>query len=319
MIPPRLPSLLLCAFTTLSLPAQDVPLPDGTGRLLHVFDLHRVRPGAPGEPAEPRADTAAAAAAAGETAQRLAEVLRQHVEPPLGVGDDLAVLGGRWLTLLGSARQIHSLERLLAHTEQQRDALVTATVRLARVPDATFQRQVRLELVPRQDEPKTFEAVLSPAAAGRLERLLRSAEGAEIVAAPRLTVHPLQRASLSLLEPISYVRDFTLERHGDRVIADPVVGVVEDGVRAELCAVPLADGTIAVHCDVVSQQVQQPIPSFETDLGVSAPVTIQLPRTTGVRFRQAAVLASGQVVVLASQQVDGDWLLALVEASLEPR
>lgn len=322
MIRLRLPSLsphlfLSCALAALPLAAQELPLPGDVGRRLHVFDLHRLRPSgavAPESPAERMAGPAARA----DTLD-LAAVLRQHVEPPLGAGDDLTVLGGRWLTLLGSPQQIASLDGLLHHAERHRDVLVTTTVRLARLPAATFRDRVQQQLPPRAGTPAACEAVLTAATVRQLEQVLQETADAEVVAAPRVTTQPLQRASITMLEPISYVQDFTLERHGEQVIADPVVGVVEHGVRADLFAVPLADGTIAVHCDVLSQQVQQPIPSFETDLGIGTPVTIQLPRTTGVRFRQAAALAPGHVAVLASQQIDGDWLLALVEARLEPR
>ncbi|MCU0862696.1 MAG: hypothetical protein MUC36_02795 [Planctomycetes bacterium] len=40
---------------------------------------------------------------------------------------------------------------------------------------------------------------------------------------------------------------------------------------------------------------------------------------TGARFEQTAVLAPGALIVVATQKVDGSWLLATVRARVQPR
>ena len=149
--------------------------------------------------------------------------------------------------------------------------------------------------------------------------LVGAGAGAELPESPRLTVYPLQRATVSVRSDIPYVQDFTLTRKRDAFLADPVIGIVWDGVVTDLCAVLLSNGTIGLHCDLQSQQVQKPIPQFVTSLGVGAPVTIELPRTTGVHFEQTARLVAGDLVVLAAQKVDGDYLVAIVEAQVDRR
>ena len=115
------------------------------------------------------------------------------------------------------------------------------------------------------------------------------------------------------------MQDYTLTSNGDQLIADPIVGVVWDGIMVEFCAMVLDDGLIGMCCDVQSQQLQRPIQEFQADIGTGTPVTIQLPRTTGVHFRQTTRVAAGDLVVLATQKVDGDYLLAIVEARIDRR
>jgi len=318
--------LSLLAFTPLLL-AQSMPVPDGNGRILQLFDLHRCRAASlPDQDAATaqfglRRDAEAVAdqtpaAPAHQNEQYLADFLRPFVEPPLGSGDDLKVLGGRWLTMVGDVTQVANFERLMAGVVANRELLVTTSMRIVHMERQPFEQRLQPMLTAKAGAHATFECVLPAAKAAELVAAL---EGADVLEAPTLTVSPLQRASMSVRQDISYVQDFTLTRHADAVIADPVIGVVWDGIEIDLCAIVLADGLVALRCDLRSQQVQQPMPKFETDLGMGAPVTIQLPRTTGVRFRQTARVAAGELVVLAAQKVDGDYLLALVEARVDRR
>ncbi|MBL8728762.1 MAG: hypothetical protein JNM25_10055 [Planctomycetes bacterium] len=313
-----LPLLLATSFVA----AQNMPVPDGKGRILQVFDLQTTQ--APwledDAPEQPAADAAGAAAAGAPSVagdhQYLAEFLRPFVTPALGPGDDLQVLGGRWLTLLGNPAQVASLERLMANAVARRDLLVTTTVRIVGMQASVFEQRVKPMLSARAGAEGVFDAVI-PAA--RAEGLRHVVAGGETIDAPRLTVAPLQRATMSMQTQTGYVQDYTLTRHGDQLIADPIVGVVWDGIMVEFCAMVLDDGLIGMCCDVQSQQLQRPIQEFQADIGTGTPVTIQLPRTTGVHFRQTTRVAAGDLVVLATQKVDGDYLLAIVEARIDRR
>lgn len=297
------------------LAAQDMPVPDGQGRLLRLFDLDRALPAA--EPAELAAGVAQRPASWDAS---IAGLLRAHVEPPLGAGDDLTVLGGRWLALLGRPAQIASLERLLDHAAAHRQALVDTATHVVRMPATTFDRMLRPKLVARTDAAGKvlgFETVVPAANAAALLTEVTQATGAEVVTAPRLLSSPLQRCSLQIVRQIPFVKDFELERQGDRLVAEPIVETTWDGVQSDLCAVLLADGLIAVHCDVRTQTVVEPIAEFTTDLGTGVPVTIQLPRTSGVHLRQTAHLAPGDLAVLAAQRADGEYLVTLISATLQ--
>lgn len=313
-------STLLLLATMLT--AQKLPLPDGSGRQLQLFDLHALRAAPETTPAllEPpsKLDPAATPKAAPDQLM-LADVFGRLVEPPLGAGDSCQLLGNRWLAVLGSPAQIASAERLFHLAMSQRDRTIEVEIQFLDVGDKDFVGKVRPHLVEVAREHRvSFENVLDAGGAKELAAKLAKIE-CNRLECPKLTVTPLQRANVSVMNQTAYVRDFNLERQGDTLIADPIVDVVWDGNSTDVCATFLPDGMLGLTCDATFQEVQKPIQTFETTIGLKHPVTIQLPRVTGTRLRQTAVVGAGSLIVLATQKVDGTWLLALVRASAAPR
>jgi hypothetical protein len=311
--------LLLCL--TSNLVAQKLLLPDGSDRILQLFDLRPVL----GEDKQgPKLVVPAPVIkepAPVHRSHHAADMVRRFLEPALGPGDDCKVLGDRWLSVLGSPVQIAGVERLLALAAREREQETTIEVKLElmQFDDKAFGTvkeglaevvrgtRVDHEAVLDADAARAFEAKIQPLAGERLQ-------------APHLLVLPLQHSSMSLRRSSSYVKDFVCTRVGDNVVAEPVVDVVWDGNRTEVCATLLPDGMLGVWCDVTVQEVEQPIAEFQTTVGLlKTPVTIQLPRVTGARFEQTAVLAPGALIVVATQKVDGSWLLATVRAKVQPR
>ncbi len=104
--------------------------------------------------------------------------------------------------------------------------------------------------------------------------------------APSLTVYNTQRANLSVVNQISFVQDFDVEVAQTAFIADPVIGVIQDGLALDVRPTVSHDRqfiTMELRPTVVN--LVTPISTFQTLLGaatlgvVSAqnPVTIQLP------------------------------------------
>ncbi len=310
-------TMLLVLPTLLGLlPAQKMPLPDGSGRQLQLFDLDQLLPPPDDETPDQRAAPAGPDAAAhAAEAQAFAALLGRFVEPPLGPGDDCRVLGGRWLAVLGTAQQLASLERLVSTAAAQRDRFVEVEVRLLRVGAAAFAAELQPRLTEVQRDGETsWETVVGTAGAAELAAAAIAA-ASEQLDAPRLLVAPLQRATMAVKTQTAYIKDFTLTRTAGALIADPVVDVAWDGWEAEVFAAPRADGNLGIACNVTFQQLEQPIAKFETTVpGAKLPLTIQLPRIEGTRLQQTAVLAPGALVVVAARKLDGDWLVALVRA-----
>ena len=310
-------AVLLLAAT---LAAQKMPLPDGPGRQLQLFDLTVLRPkeapafaapqllaGKRREPSEPT------------DFETIARMLEHFVDPPLGPGDACQLLGDRWLAVIGSPAQVASIERLFHLAVRHREHPIEVTVQLLLVDDTKFTGNVKQHLVEVvRDEQVSFEVVLDEKQAKELTTRL-DLLAPQRIDAPTLSVLPLQRGHLSVIDQTAYVRDFNLTRKGDALIADPIVDVVWDGNITDVCATLLPDGMIGVTCDVAFQEVQKPIRTFETTIGKDLPVTLQLPRVTGTRLRQTAVLGEGSLVVLATQKASGDWIVALVRAKTAPR
>ncbi|HZN40282.1 MAG TPA: hypothetical protein VFD82_15855 [Planctomycetota bacterium] len=170
-----------------------------------------------------------------------------------------------------------------------------------------------------RDQRVTYENVFGKQDAHDFADAVAKTAATRLVA-PKLSVLPLQRANLAVKNQTAYIKDFTITKTGDKVIADPVVDVVWDGNETEVLATFLPDGTLGIACDVVFQEVEMPIAEFRTTVVETAePVTIQLPRLTATRITQTAVLGEGSLVVLAARKVDGSWLIALVSAQARPQ
>jgi len=296
--------------------AQRMPLPDGSDRIVQVFDLQRLQRDEPRPRANPapmpafRRDVVDAKPTLG-----VGDVLGRFLEPPLGPGDALTPLGDRWLALLGSPRQAACAERLFDLATERREQPIHVAIVLWTLPDDAFRKHVQERLTPAaRGNQVAYEAVLGKPAAGELERRLEQAE-VERLHAPGLSVFPLQPAVMSVVNQTSYVKDFTVTRVGDKVIADPVVDIVWDGVRSEVVATFLPEGAIGLTCDFTVQELERPIAEFKTTIGVDTPVSVQLPSTSTTRLQQAAALTDGAMVALAARRVDGSWLLATVRAA----
>lgn len=316
-------SLLLLATM---LTAQKLPLPDGSGRLLQLFDLHALRDDQdanavpPAAAAPPNVDPLATPPLT-QGPQAVADLLGRLVEPALGPDDTCQVLGDRWLAVLGSPAQIASAERLFRLAVERRQHPIEVQIRLLEVGDKDFLASVKKHLteVVRGERPR-FESVLEAQDAKQLEAVLAGLKEARSIDAPRLSVTPLQRGHIAVIDQTAYVRDFDLERNEDSVIANPIVDMVWSGSVTNVCATCLPDDTVGLSCDVSFQELQKPIQTYETTIGkAKVPVTIQLPRVAGTRLRQTAVLGRGALVVLATQKVDGDWIVAQVRANAAPR
>ncbi len=300
---------------TAAVGAQRLPLPDGSDRIVQLFDLQRLQSDKPATPANAVPMPGFRREAVDEKPTLgVADVIARFLEPPLGNDDALTQLGTRWLALLGSPRQAASAERLFDLATKRREQPIDVTIVLWTVPDELFRKHVqeRLTAATRGNQV-AYEAVLGKPAAGELERSLEKAS-AEQLHAPGISVFPLQPAMMSVVNQTSYVKDFAVTRVGDRMIADPIIDIVWDGVRSEVVATFLPEGAIGLACDFTVQELERPIAEFKTTIGIDTPVTVQLPSTSTTRLQQTAVLTDGAMVALASRRVDGSWILATVRA-----
>ena len=127
----------------------------------------------------------------------------------------------------------------------------------------------------------------------------------------------LFRSHLSVINQTAYVQDFKITVKDGATIADPVVDVVWDGVMTRVLACFEPDQTIGVSCDAQWQELVRPIPTFTTSLGIGTPISIQLPRTNGVRLRNVAHVRDGDLLVLAAQRVNGDYLVAAMQTEVD--
>jgi type II secretory pathway component GspD/PulD (secretin) len=99
------------------------------------------------------------------------------------------------------------------------------------------------------------------------------------VSAPVLTVYNTQRANCNVVNQVSYVQDFDVDVANSAFIANPNVGILQEGVVLDVTPTISFDRryiTLEVRATVAN--ITRPIREFSTSLsGLSIPVTFQLP------------------------------------------
>lgn len=140
-----------------------------------------------------------------------------------------------------------------------------------------------------------------------LEVVLRAVskqDRSEEIHNPRLLINNNTRGSMSFLRNTSYIRDFEVEIAQASAVANPVVGVVHDGVALDVRPVVDADlRFITMELRPTVMQLQLPIPTFTTTLGVGQPVSIQLPVVTLQRVRTIVTMPDGGTMMLGGMKL----------------
>lgn len=114
---------------------------------------------------------------------------------------------------------------------------------------------------------------------GGLLRAVEKSLDATLVNAPRLTIYNRQRANLSIVNQVSYVKDYDVEVAQTAFIADPLIDVVQDGLTLDVKPTVSYDRKyVQLELQPTVATLLRPIRTFETNLsGLTTPVIIELP------------------------------------------
>lgn len=315
MIPRRLSvSFALLSLVSLAtgLSAQRQTLP-GSKSAVAAFDLGFAMPDTGPKLRMPTGEDAAATEpATPPVTHRLAEFLAgvaTGLNMPL---EDVQPLGGRYVVALGGTRELDALEQLLAKARTQQQTQFELAIRMYSLP-AKFAAAKLPGLLGVDPAGKPARvAVLDRAAADGFLQTLDAAHDLDVMHAPKVAARNLQPVTLSVLQYSSYVKDYTVRSEPGQVIADPVVGTVWDGFSIDATCLELDSGRIAMRVAIEHQNVAKPIEERATTLpGTKLPVTVQVPRVSGVRAKQMAILVWGGAGVLAAPKEDGSWLVVV--------
>jgi type II secretory pathway component GspD/PulD (secretin)/tetratricopeptide (TPR) repeat protein len=141
----------------------------------------------------------------------------------------------------------------------------------------------------------------------QMEMILRAvskSERREIVTAPKVLVFNTARANLSVMNQVAYVQDFDVEIAQAASIADPILGVVQDGVVLDVRPVVSADRRfIMMELRPTVATLKRPIREVSTTLGSQNSVTIQLPELDIQRVRTTVPMPDGGTVMLGGLKV----------------
>ncbi|MFT5461616.1 MAG: type II secretory pathway component GspD/PulD (secretin)/tetratricopeptide (TPR) repeat protein [Planctomycetota bacterium] len=130
-------------------------------------------------------------------------------------------------------------------------------------------------------------------------------ERVEVVTAPNVLVFNTARSNLTVMNQLAYLQDFDVEIAQAASIADPIIGVVQDGVVLDVRPVVSADRRfITLELRPTVATLKRPIRTFTTSLGVSGnTVTIQLPELEISRVRTSVPMPDGGTVLLGGFKV----------------
>ena len=159
-----------------------------------------------------------------------------------------------------------------------------------------------------------------------LVRMVEKSASFQLVNSQTLTVMNTQRANVTMVQQISYVKDFEVEVAQASYIADPQVDVLQDGIVLDVKPTISYDRKyITLELRPTVAELQQPIPTFQTSLaGATLAVTMQLPelrvRTVNTTVKVpdgGSVLIGGLKEILNHERkAEVPWLANLPIVSL---
>lgn len=262
------------------------------------------------------------------SATAIADFVRHHVEPTLGVGHDLAPLGDALLVCRGLPQQQAWIERFLAELRVRPPKTTSIRVEMLRVPTAVFRQVLAKHMAPlagvaelQEDRDTEFRPVPATHLADAPVEWLRdlpTIPGIEILESPALRRQPeLSRHSISVLRNHSFVRDRRVELLNDKVTLEAIEDVVRSGIILSGRSAVLPDGRVAVDLSVHLLELH--------DLGNEAVVIagcetqIQRPSTTHWRVTDHIAIRAGDVTAYSIPLGDAtaDHLVLLVRATVD--
>lgn len=146
-----------------------------------------------------------------------------------------------------------------------------------------------------------------------------------VLQAPSVTVYNTQRANITLINQLTFIQDFDVEVAQTAFIADPIVGVIQDGLVLDVQPTVSHDRKyITVQLKPTVATLVRPIPTFTTSLGAfTNPVTIQIPELrvqqagTTVRIPDGGTLLMGGLknISLKDLRSETPWFSSIPFAS----
>jgi len=157
-----------------------------------------------------------------------------------------------------------------------------------------------------------------------LQAVEKTQEG-RVLQAPMVTVYNTQRANITLITQLSFIQDFDVEVAQTAFIADPIVGVIQDGLVLDVQPTVSHDRKyVTIQLKPTIATLQRPIPTFTTSLGAfTTPVTIQIPTlkvqkaATTVRVPDGGTILLGGLksINMKDLKAETPWLSSIPFAS----
>ncbi|MCA8910205.1 MAG: hypothetical protein KDB82_00750 [Planctomycetes bacterium] len=133
---------------------------------------------------------------------------------------------------------------------------------------------------------------------------------ARVLTAPRLSAFNTQRANITIVNQVPYIRDFEIGTATSAAIANPVVDTILDGMVLDVKPTVSNDRRfITVEVQPTVAELTLPIPTFTTTLGPTSSVTIQIPEIKLQTVQTTVRVPDGGAVVIAGLKTVRDkWI-----------
>ncbi|MBX3460980.1 MAG: hypothetical protein KF696_13610 [Planctomycetes bacterium] len=133
---------------------------------------------------------------------------------------------------------------------------------------------------------------------------------ARVLTAPRLTAFNTQRANITVVNQVPYIRDFELNAATSAAIANPVVDTILDGMVLDVKPTISNDRRfVTIEVQPTVAELLLPIPTFTTTLGPTSTVTLQLPEIRLQTVQTTVRVPDGGAVVIAGLKTVRDkWV-----------
>jgi hypothetical protein len=228
----------------------------------------------------------------------LAELIKRNLEPAFDPNlHSINVSSPGVLAIVATGAQHAWLARFFALAKQTND-LVQIETRWVMGPRGSFEKLglKSSSTLPTQDE---FAVLLK-----KFEEDKTGADEFTQLLAPRLIARNMQRATISSLEQISYIKEWhvTFVQPGPQEIADPFVDTINAGEKLEVRAVRVDVNLFRLALEVEHVAVAQPIPTKKVRVSVApgGEAEVGLPVVTRVNFSADVKLVGGNAVVLVT-------------------
>ncbi|MEW6741122.1 MAG: hypothetical protein AB1486_00035 [Planctomycetota bacterium] len=145
---------------------------------------------------------------------------------------------------------------------------------------------------------------LDDTAVEAIMRAVEKSETAYVNDAPSITLFNGQRANITVMNNVTYVRDFEVEIAQGAVVADPIVDVIRDGTILDVRCVVSADKRfVTMELRPTVAKLLRPIGEFATSLAVGNDVIIQLPELKVERLRTTVTVPDGATLLLGGMSL----------------
>jgi general secretion pathway protein D len=124
---------------------------------------------------------------------------------------------------------------------------------------------------------------------------------ATLLTAPKLTAFNTQRANITVVNQISYVKDYEVEVAQAAGIADPIMDVIQDGLVLDVKPTVSNDRKyITLELRPTVATLIRPIPTFSTTLGMigSTTVTLHTPELVVQKAQATVRIPDGGTIVI---------------------